>query len=126
VNVPNATAIKNKPGNASAEIRFIDLKAQQQRILPRLLERWQAVLEHGQYILGPENSELENKLAEYAGVHHVIACASGTDALLMPLMAYGIGPGDAVFTSPFTFVATAEVIALLGATPVFVHEVLFR
>jgi len=84
------------------------------------MERWQAVLEHGQYILGQENSELEDKLAEFAGVRHVIACSSGTDALLMPLMAYGIGPGDAVFTTPFTFVATAEIIALLGATPVFV------
>jgi len=70
--------------------------------------------------MGPEVAELEKQLAEYVGVEHCVTCSSGTDALLMPLMAYGIGPGDAVFTTPFTFVATAEVIALLGATPVFV------
>ena len=120
VTVPDAAAGKEISYSASEEIRFIDLKAQQQRILPRLMDRWQAILEHGQYILGPENGELEDRLAKFAGVRHVIACASGTDALLMPLMAYGIGPGDAVFTTPFTFVATAEVIALLGATPIFV------
>lgn len=98
---------------------FIDLKAQQ-AILPDLMERIQAVLSHGQYILGPEVTELEAKLAAYVGVKHAISCSSGTDALLMPLMAYGVGPGDAVFTSPFTFIATAEVIQLLRATPVFV------
>jgi len=70
--------------------------------------------------MGPEVYELEEKLADYCGVKHVISCSSGTDALLIPLMAWGIGPGDAVFTTPFTYVATAEVIALLGATPVFV------
>jgi len=98
---------------------FIDLKAQQ-AILPALMERIQAVLSHGQYILGPEVGELEAKLAAYVGVKHAITCSSGTDALLMPLMAYGVGPGDAVFTTPFTFIATAEVIQLLRATPVFV------
>ena len=70
--------------------------------------------------MGPEVKELEDKLAAYVGVKHVISCSSGTDALLMPLMAYGVGSGDAIFTSPFTFIATAEVIQLLGATPVFV------
>jgi UDP-2-acetamido-2-deoxy-ribo-hexuluronate aminotransferase len=95
------------------------LKAQQ-AILPDLMERIQRVLSHGQYILGPEVGELEAKLAAYVGVKHAISCSSGTDALLMPLMAYGVGPGDAVFTTPFTFIATAEVIQLLGATPVFV------
>jgi len=119
VTLPDHQVNKNRT-TVPEEIRFIDLKAQQQRILPRLLERMQAVLDHGQYILGPEVEELEKRLASCVGVEHAITCSSGTDALLMPLMAYGIGPGDAVFTTPFTFVATAEVIALLGATPVFV------
>jgi dTDP-4-amino-4,6-dideoxygalactose transaminase len=70
--------------------------------------------------MGPEIKELEDRLADYVGVKHVVTCSSGTDALLMPLMAYGVGPGDAIFTTPFTFIATAEVIQLLGATPVFV------
>jgi UDP-2-acetamido-2-deoxy-ribo-hexuluronate aminotransferase len=78
------------------------------------------VLEHGQFIMGPEVGELESALADFTGARRVVACSSGTDALLLPLMAYGVGPGDAIFTSPFTFIATAEVIALLGATPVFV------
>ena len=99
---------------------FIDLKAQQQKILPALNERIQRVLGHGQYIMGPEVKELEERLAAYVGVKHAISCSSGTDALLMPLMAYQVGPGDAIFTTPFTFIATAEVIQLLGATPVFV------
>jgi dTDP-4-amino-4,6-dideoxygalactose transaminase len=101
------------------QMDFIDLKAQQ-AILPALMERIQRVLSHGQYIMGPEVRELEDKLAAYVGVKHAISCSSGTDALLMPLMAHGVGPGDAVFTTPFTFIATAEVIQLLGATPVFV------
>jgi UDP-2-acetamido-2-deoxy-ribo-hexuluronate aminotransferase len=101
-------------------IPFIDLAAQQKRIYSGLERRIKEVLAHGKYIMGPEVGELEERLAGYAGVKHAIACSSGTDALLMPLMAYGVGPGDAVFTSPFTFIATAEVIALLGATPIFV------
>ena len=101
-------------------INFIDLKAQQQKIFPQIQKRIQKVLEHGQYIMGPEVKELEDRLASYVGVSQVISCSSGTDALLMPLMAYGVGPGDAIFTTPFTFIATAEVIQLLGATPVFV------
>ncbi|MBM4288920.1 MAG: DegT/DnrJ/EryC1/StrS family aminotransferase [Deltaproteobacteria bacterium] len=101
-------------------INFIDLKAQQQAIYPQIMERIQTVLAHGQYIMGPEIKELEARLASYVGVKHAISCSSGTDALLMPLMAYGVGPGDAIFTTPFTFIATAEVIQLLGATPVFV------
>lgn len=99
---------------------FIDLKAQQEKILPALKERIGRVLAHGQYILGPEVNELEERLAAYVGVRHAITCSSGTDALLMALLAYQIGPGDAIFTTPFTFIATAEVIQLLGATPVFV------
>ena len=101
-------------------VDFIDLKAQQQAILPLLMQRIQRVLSHGQYIMGPEVRELEERLAAYVGVRQVISCSSGTDALLMPLMAYGVGPGDAIFTSPFTFIATAEVIQLLGATSIFV------
>jgi UDP-2-acetamido-2-deoxy-ribo-hexuluronate aminotransferase len=99
---------------------FIDLKAQQRRIKGQLDTNIQRVLEHGSYVMGPEVKELENKLASYVGVQHAVACASGTDALLMALMACDIGPGDAVFTTPFTFISTAEVISLLGATPVFV------
>jgi dTDP-4-amino-4,6-dideoxygalactose transaminase len=99
---------------------FIDLKTQQKRIKGQLDANIQKVLAHGSYIMGPEIRELESKLAAYVGVKHAVACASGTDALLMALMALDVGPGDAVFTTPFTFIATAEVIALLGATPVFV------
>jgi len=101
-------------------IDFIDLKTQQAEILPALMARIQTVLAHGQYVMGPEVGELENRLAAYVGVKHALSCSSGTDALLMALMAYGVGPGDAIFTTPFTFIATAEVIQLLGATPVFV------
>ncbi len=101
-------------------IEFIDLKTQQQRILPDLERRMKAVLAHGQYIMGPEIVELEEKLAAYVGVRHCIAVASGTDALLIALMTLSIGPGDEVITSPFTFIATGEMIALVGATPVFV------
>ncbi len=101
-------------------IRFIDLPAQQQRIRAAIDQRIQKVLDHGQYIMGPEVAELEKGLAAYAGVKHALVCASGTDALLMALMAYGVKPGDAVITTAFTFIATAEVVSLLGATPVFV------
>jgi len=101
-------------------MEFLDLKTQQNRIRKPLEKRFSAILDHGAYIMGPEVYELEEKLADYCGVKHAISCSSGTDALLIPLMAWGIGPGDAVFTTPFTYVATAEVIALLGATPVFV------
>lgn len=101
-------------------IQFIDLKAQQARIRESIERRIRKVLDHGQYILGAEVRELEAKLSEYAGVKHCVTCASGTDALLMPLLAWGIGPGDAVITSPFTFIATAEVLALAGAVPLFV------
>lgn len=101
-------------------IPFIDLAAQQERIKPDLDRRIQAVLNHGQYIMGPEVRELEEKLAAYCGAKHAIAVSSGTDALLIAMMALDIGPGDEVITSPFTFIATGEMIALLGATPVFV------
>ena len=101
-------------------MEFVDLAAQQRRIKELLDQRIQEVLRLGQYIMGPEVGELEQRLAAYADVKHAIGCASGTDALLLALMAYGVGPGDAILTTPFTFVATAEVISLLGATPVFV------
>jgi UDP-2-acetamido-2-deoxy-ribo-hexuluronate aminotransferase len=108
-------------------MQFIDLKAQQQQLLPdgRSLRqavdaRLEALLDHGQYILGPEVAELEQALAAFVGVDHCIAVASGTDALLIALMALGVGAGDEVITTPFSFIATAETIALLGAEPVYV------
>src|SRR5881227_904131 len=101
-------------------MEFIDLKAQYQASRERINARIQTVLEHGQYIMGPEVAELEERLAAYTGARHCITVASGTEALLISLMALGIRPGDEVITTPFTFIATAEVIVLLGATPVFV------
>lgn len=101
-------------------MQFIDLQAQYRSIEEKIKNRINNVLEHGKYIMGPEVSELEERLADYVGVKHCISCANGTDALQLALMAKGIGPGDAVFTTAFTFFATAEVIALAGATPVFV------
>jgi UDP-2-acetamido-2-deoxy-ribo-hexuluronate aminotransferase len=99
---------------------FIDLKSQYQALKPQIQERINRVLDHGQYIMGPEVNELEERLATYTGARHCITCASGTEALLMSLMALGVGPGDEVITSPFTFAATAEMIVLAGAKPVFV------
>lgn len=101
-------------------IPFIDLKAQYQALKPSIDARIQRVLDHGQYIMGPEVRELEERLEGYTGAKHCITVASGTEALLIALMALGIRPGDEVITTPFTFVATAEVIVLLGAVPVFV------
>jgi UDP-2-acetamido-2-deoxy-ribo-hexuluronate aminotransferase len=101
-------------------MQFIDLSFQQKRIKSKIEENIRKVLDHGKYIMGPEVSELEKKLADFVGVRHAIACASGTDALLMALMAYDVKPGDGILTSPFTFIATAEVISLLGAVPIFV------
>ena len=101
-------------------MQFIDLGAQQKLIRDKIETNIQAVLAHGKYIMGPEIKELEKRLAGFVGVEHSVACSSGTDALLLALMAYGVGAGDAILTSPFTFISTAEVISLLGATPVFV------
>lgn len=101
-------------------MRFIDLVSQQQRIREKVEKNIKAVLDHGQYVLGPEVKALEECLGAYTGVHYAVACSSGTDALLIALMAHGVGPGEAVFTTAFTFIATAEVISLLGAVPVFV------
>jgi len=102
------------------KIEFIDLKAQYADIKEEIDARIQRVLNHGQYIMGPEVRELEERLEHYTHSKHCITVASGTEALLIGLMALGVGPGDEVITTPFTFVATAEVIALLGAIPVFV------
>jgi UDP-2-acetamido-2-deoxy-ribo-hexuluronate aminotransferase len=99
---------------------FVDLRSQYQALRRDIDARVAAVLEHGQYIMGPEVTELESKLAEFAGAGHCITVASGTEALLIALMALDIGPGSEVITTPFTFVATVEVIVLAGATPVFV------
>ena len=101
-------------------MEFIDLKAQYRRIKPSIQKRINDVLDRGSYIMGSEVAELEEKLAAYTGTSFCVTCSSGTDALLLPLMAMGIGQGDAVFTTTFTFIATAEIISLLGATPVFV------
>ena len=101
-------------------IPFIDLKKQFEHLEPEIRTRMDAVLAHGQFIHGPEVVELERALEQFTGAKHVVTCGSGTDALLMSLMTNGIGPGDAVFVPTFTFIASAEVIPLLGATPVFV------
>jgi UDP-2-acetamido-2-deoxy-ribo-hexuluronate aminotransferase len=100
-------------------VDFNDLSAQQKLIRDKIQKRINDVLNHGQYIMGPEVFELEEKLKSYVGVSHCISCSSGTDALIIPLMAKGVGPGDAVITTSFSYIATAEVIALLGATPFF-------
>lgn len=108
-------------------MNFIDLEVQQRQLLPdghtirqAIDARIAAVLNHGRYILGPEVEELEQILACYVGVKHCIAVASGTDALLISLMALGVQSGDEVITTPFSFISTSETIALLGATPVYV------
>jgi UDP-2-acetamido-2-deoxy-ribo-hexuluronate aminotransferase len=100
-------------------IEFCDLKAQQARIKDKIDAGIQRVLAHGQYILGPEVAELEEKLAAYVGANHCISCANGTDALQIAQMALGIGQGDEVITPSFTYIATAETVAVLGAKPVY-------
>jgi len=101
-------------------IQFIDLQAQRRRLGAPLEAAIAAAVEGGQWILGPQVSQLERDLAAWAGVKHAIACANGTDALLLILRAWDIGPGDAVFVPAFTFAASGEVVVLAGATPVFV------
>src|SRR6185312_11760023 len=107
-----------------AEVRvaipFIDLAAQQARLKPQIDAAIQRVLAHGQYVMGPEVLALERELAAFADAEHAVSCANGTEALVLPLMAWGVGPGDAVFCPSFTFAATGEVIPWLGASPVFV------
>ena len=101
-------------------IPFIDFKTQQSVIRSAIEQRFCDILNHGAYIMGPEVTEMEQELAEFSTAKYCVSCSSGTDALLMCLMAWGIKPGDAVFVPAFTFTASCEVISLLGATPVFV------
>jgi UDP-2-acetamido-2-deoxy-ribo-hexuluronate aminotransferase len=103
----------------SGKLEFIDLKSQYASLRGPIAERMQRVLDHGQYIMGPEVKELEDKLAAYTGARHCVTVASGTEALLIALMALDLKPGDEVVTTPFTFAATAEMIVLLGGVPVF-------
>lgn len=117
----------NKPENLikrtdveGSPIQFIDLKAQQNQIRDEVEAAINRVLDHGRYIMGPEIEELEAALGKYTGATHVVGCASGTDALIIPLMAEGVGAGDAVFIPGFTYNATANAVLLAGATPVFV------
>lgn len=112
--------IKVKRGRLMKKIEFVDLKAQNELIGRQIKQAVDQVISHGKFIMGPEVFDLEKELCNFTGSQYAVSCASGTDALLMSLMALGIGPGDAVFTTPFTFIATAEVIRLLGAVPVFV------
>ncbi len=109
----NEHAIKNP-------MDFIDLKTQQDILRPTIEKNIDTVLKHGRYIMGPEVAEVEGRLADYVDVKHAVGVASGTDALLIAMMALGIGQGDEVITTPFSFIATAETIVLLGAKPVFV------
>src|SRR6201989_2778636 len=99
----------------SNPIAFIDLQAQRRRLGEPLNAAIQAAVEGGQWILGPQVAQLEKALAQWAGVNHAVACANGTDALLLVLKAWGVGAGDAVFVPAFTFAATGEVVALAGA-----------
>jgi dTDP-4-amino-4,6-dideoxygalactose transaminase len=103
-------------------MRFIDLDTQYQNLKTKIDARIKAVLNHGNYIMGPEVFELEERLAQYTGVNHAVTCANGTDALQLAMMTLDIGPGDAVFCPTFTFFSTAEVVAFCGATPVFVDS----
>ncbi len=102
------------------KIDFVDLKAQYRALKPVIDGRIQRVLDHARFIMGPEVGELETRLAQLSGARHCVTCASGTEALLIALMALGVKPGDEVITTPFTFIATAEVMVLLGAVPIFV------
>ncbi len=101
-------------------IPFIDLKSQYKALKTNIDSRIQKVLDHGAFVNGPEITELENKLAEFTGAKYALTCASGTDALLLPMMALGIGPGDEVITTAFSFIATAETIVLAGAKPIYI------
>lgn len=114
--------LKQSKNDGLLTIPFINLKAQQDRIRLQIDVAIKSVLDHGIYIMGPEVFDLENQLAKFCGVKHAITCSNGTDALLLVLMAKKVGPGDAVFIPSFTFAATAEVVACVGATPVFIDS----
>jgi len=101
-------------------MEFIELQTQKERLRAQLDSRIATVLDHGRFIMGPEVGELESALCDYLGVKHSIGVSSGTDSLLIALMAYGVGPGDEVITVPYTWISTAEVVALLGAKTVFI------
>lgn len=116
------TQVLKLPEQTMKPIQFIDLKAQQAHIRPQIDAAIKRVLDHGAYIMGPEVFELEKQLAEFCGVKHAISCANGTDALGLGLMAKNVGPGDAVLVPSFTFAATAEVVAWVGATPIFIDS----
>lgn len=115
-------ALKQRNDAPPRSIPFIDLKAQQARIRPQIDAAVARVLDHGAYIMGPEVAAFEKEMAAFCGVKHALSCANGTDALALGLMAKGVGPGDAVLVPSFTFAATAEVVAWVGATPVFVDS----
>ena len=100
-------------------VPFIDLATQQRRLRPEIDARLNKVLDHGQYIMGPEIDELEANLCKRLNVKHTISCSSGTDALILGLVALGVNPGDGVIVPSFTFAASAEAIAVLGAVPIF-------
>ena len=101
-------------------IPFIDLKSQQDQIRSKIDKRIQTVLDHGQYILGPEVKELEKKLGLFSNSKYVLCCSSGTDALLLALLGLGLKPGEGVIVTAFTFASSAEVMPLLGAIPIFI------
>ncbi|MCC2111515.1 MAG: aminotransferase class I/II-fold pyridoxal phosphate-dependent enzyme, partial [Hyphomicrobiales bacterium] len=102
------------------KVAFIDLQAQRRRLGNQIEDALARVLEHGQYVMGPEIAACESRLAEFCGAQHVVTCGSGTQALHMAMRALGVVPGDAVFVPAFTFVAPAEMVAMIGATPIFV------
>jgi dTDP-4-amino-4,6-dideoxygalactose transaminase len=104
---------------AEPRLAFVDLQAQKRRLGSRVQAAVDRVLAHGRFIMGPDVDELERRLEDHSGAPYAVTCASGTDALLLPLLAWGVGPGDAIVVPSFTFAATAEVVALVGATPVF-------
>lgn len=116
----NSLTIRYLSISPGTMIDFIDLKTQQARIKAQIDANIARVLAHGQYILGPEVADFEERLAAYVGARHCISCANGTDALQIAQMALGIGPGDEVITPGFTYIATAETVAVLGAKPVYV------